>query len=349
MRWKPRANTRFRRATDVKTSTSPLLVVSLLGPALCFATPVESGSTCSPIAPGGELVVTRFLGAPVPRAHEILADAMQAAGVVLYTNTEESIEGERVAERIKVLRLPGGDEAVQATLAAATEDGKSGAQIRVETMRHSFKKGAPKQSWSTAVMNHAACLLTLLSVDDPRRRPLVPVVDGMEVHVPASTPLEVRSRHFFFNTEVKIGQPITFETTAPVVIGGVTAIPAGSLVVAAMQGLHDSKSFGRAAEGQLVFKYVVAPDGTRLPLRGEVDFTGKNTLKKGVAAEAGTIAVGVVFLYFAHNSGPLGDPLLGEPGLGFAVPAGTMTTLQFDGEQTLRVNRSAAPAGQENR
>jgi len=333
----------------MKTRTSSLLVVSMIGSTLCFAAAVEGGGTCSAIAPGGELVVTRFLAAPVPRVHEIFADAMQAAGVVLYTNTEESIEGERVAERIKVLRLPGGDEAIRATLAAATEDGSSGTQIRVETMRRSFKKGSPKQSWSTAVKNHAACLLTLLSVDDPRHRPPVPVVDGTEVRVPASTPVEVRSRHFFFNTEVKIGQSIPFETTAPVVIGGVTAIPVGSLVVAAMQDLHDSKSFGRAAAGQLVFKYVVVPDGTRLPLRGEVDFTGKNTLKKGIAAEAGTLAATAVLVYFG-GYGALGDPLLGEPGLGFAVPAGTMTTIQFEGEQTLRVSRSAAPAnGQENR
>lgn len=335
-------------------NTSPLrslylILLLLLGTVVsASAVAVATNSACVAIAPGGELEVSRFFAAPVPRAHEVLADAMQAAGVVFYKNTDDSIEGERVPERIKVLRLPGGDEAIQATLVPATQDGKSGTHVRVETMRRSFKKGAPKQSWSTAVMNHAACLLTLLSVDDPRRRPPVPVVDGTELRVPASTPLVVRSRRFFFNTEVKVGQPITFEISEPVVIEGMTAIPSGSLVVASMQDLSDSKSFGRAAAGHLVFKHVVLPDGTRLPLRGEVDFTGKNTLKKGIAAEAGTLAATAVLVYFG-GGGPLGDPLLGEPGLGFAVPAGTMTTIQFDGEQTLRVSRSSAPAkGQEN-
>ena len=337
----------FRRATDMNISSLrnvwPLCLL-LVGTALFASAATPAGdSVCAPIAPGGELEVTRFLAALVPRAHEILADAMQAAGVILYKNADDSIEGERVAERIKVLRLPGGDEAIRATLAPAAEDGKSGTQVRVETMRRSFKKGAPKQSWSAAVMNQAVCLLKLLSLDDPRRLAPVPVVDGIEVHVPASAPLEVRSRHFFFNTEAKIGQTIPFETAAPVIIGGVTAIPSGSLVVASMQELSDSKSFGRAAKGQLVFKYVVLPDGTRLPLRGVVDFTGKNTLKKGIAAESATLASTAVLVYLG-GGGRLGNPLLGEPGLGFAVPAGTMTTIQFDGEQKVRVSRNTASA-----
>lgn len=53
---------------------------------------------------------------------------------------EESVEGERVSERVKVLRLPSGDEAISATLTPATEDGKRGTQVRVEIMRRSFKK-----------------------------------------------------------------------------------------------------------------------------------------------------------------------------------------------------------------
>jgi len=323
--------------TPLRNGFLVLLPLFALAPVLLAVQP-GAPAVCTMPASGGELVVTRFLAAPLPRAHEILADAMQATGVILYKNTEQSIEGERVAERIKVLHLPAGDEAITATLTPATDNGASGTQVQIETMRRSFKKGDPKRSWSAAVMNQAVCLLNLLSVDDPWHRPVAPISEGVDVHIPASTPLDVRSRRFFFNTDLKNGQLVPFETAGSVVIDGTTVIPRGSLVGAAMTDVSDSKSFGRAARGHLVFKYVVLPDGTRLPLSGEVDFTGKNTLKKGTAAEAATLATTAVLVYFG-GSGPLGDPLLGDPGLGFAVPAGSMTTVHFDGDQKCRASR----------
>ena len=184
------------------------------------ATADATTASCPAITPGGDVQVTRFLAVPPARAREIFADAMQASGVYLFKNTDQSIEGERTGERIKALRLPGGDEAIRATLSAATEDGKPGTRVQVETMRPSNKKGAPKQSWSAAVMEQAVCLMNLLSVDDPAHRPAVPVVDTVEIQVPASTTLEVRSRRFFFNTEVKLGQTIAFETTLPLQLMG---------------------------------------------------------------------------------------------------------------------------------
>lgn len=272
---------------------------------------------CTAISPGGDLVVTHFLAAPVLRVREILADALQAAGVVLFRDTENSIEGERLPDRVKVLRLPGGGEALRATLSAATEDGQSGTEVRVETMRHSFKAGTPKQSWSAAVMSQAVCLSTLLSLDDPRRRPPVPVEDPIKVRVPASTSLEVRSRHFFFSTDLRVGQTVPFETASPVVIDGASVIPTGSFVAATVQHVSDSTSWGHASEGQLLFKFVRLPDGTKLPLRSEVHLTGK--------------------------SNPFSSSRLD-----FAVPAGTETTVQFDGEQEVSISRKAASASSNN-
>jgi len=124
-------------------------------------------------------------------------------------------------------------------------------------------------------------------------------------------------------------------------------IPKGAFVAASMQGLSDNKSFGRAAKGQLEFKYVVLPDGTRVPLRGEVDFTGKSTHTKGVVGEAATLATTAAIVW-AGGSGPLGDVGFSNPGLGFAVPAGTVVNVQFDGEQKVRVNRATAPAKDQN-
>ncbi len=44
---------------------------------------------------------------------------------------------------------------------------------------------------------------------------------------------------------------------------------------------------------------------------------------------------------------PLGDEMLSNPGLGFAVPAGTMISVQIDGEQKVRVNSATSPGKDE--
>lgn len=111
------------------------------------------------------------------------------------------MEGERAVERIQVLRLPRGDEAIRAMFAALIQDGQAGTQVRVETLRRSNKKGASKHVWSTAVLDQAACLVSLLSLDDPLHRAKIAAADGAEIRVADSTPVPVRSRHFFFKRE----------------------------------------------------------------------------------------------------------------------------------------------------
>lgn len=300
--------------------------------AFVLAGTCPAASPCVPqtILPGGNALEARFLAAPLPRASEAVADAMQAAGVVLFKVSDRSVAGERAEERVKVMGLQPGDEAVQTTLEPSHQGGEAGTLVRVETRRRDNKKGAPKHTWSAAVLEHAACLVTLLSLDDPGHRPVVPLVDGVEVEIPESTALEVRARHFLFNTDVKPDQKIPFETAAPVVINGSVVIPSGLLVIATMGQASDIKDHFRGARGQLNFQYLVLPDGTRLPLRGTVALAGNDTTKrKGVLiAEVAWLGVGV----------------LAETGLGFAIPAGTTMSVQLDGDRKFRVSRTAAPA-----
>lgn len=281
------------------------------------------------ILPGGNALETHFLAAPLPRASEAVADAMQAAGIVLFKVSDQYVAGERADERVKVMGLQPGDEAVQATLEASNQGGETGTLVRVETRRRANKNGAPKHTWSAAVLEHAACLVTLLSLDDPAHRPAVPIVDGVEVEIPESTALEVRARHFLFNTDVKPNQRIPFETATPVVINGSVVIPSGLLAIASMDQASDIKDHFRGARGQLNFRYLVLPDGTRLLLRGTVALAGNDTTKrKGVLiAEVAWAGVGV----------------LAETGLGFAIPAGTTMSVQLDGGQKFRVSHTANP------
>jgi hypothetical protein len=257
-----------------------------------------------------------------------MADAMQAAGVSLFKNTEQLIEGERVAERVEVLRLPRGDEAVRAELTPLIQDGRAGTQVRVETLRRSNKKGVPKHAWSAAVLDQAECLVTLLSLDDPSRRPKVetPPADRAEARVVDSTSVPVRSRHFLFNTDLKPNQVVPFETAEDVVIDDLTVIPSGSLVVASVEHSSDLGEYGRGAKAQLRFTFLALPDGTRLPLRGIVDLQGKKWGK--TALIVGTVA--------------FGTGVLGITGGGFAIPAGSPFSAEVDGEQKIRVSRATA-------
>jgi hypothetical protein len=307
-------------------------ILKYLAVICCAVSAYAVTPACVPaqISPGGDFIVTRFLAAPLPRAREVIADAMQAAGVSLFKNSELLVEGERADERVQVLGLPRGDEAVRAELAPLTQDGKAGTQVRVETLRRSNKKGAPKHAWSAAVQDQAACLVLLLSLDDPSRRPKTKTApaDGTEIRVADSTSLPVRSRHFLFNTDLKPNQVVPFETAEDVVIDDSIVIPAGSLVAASMEQSSDVGEYGRGAKAQLRFKFLALPDGTRLPLRGIVDLQGKSLNKTAL------IAATVAF----------GTSVLSVTGSGFAIPAGALFQAEVDGEQKIRVSRVTAPA-----
>jgi hypothetical protein len=75
----------------------------------------------------------------------------------------------------------------------------------------------------------------------------------------------------------------------------------------------DIGEFGRGAQRQLQFRYLVLPDGARLPLHGLIDLRGKggnlNKVEKGLLI-ASSIAAGA--------------DLASGTGSGFAVPAGTL-------------------------
>jgi len=317
----------------------PLLIGALQSTLIpAFSAAAQPSCATQDYVPGGDTIVTRFIAAPVPRVHEALADAMQANGVLLFRNIEQSVEGERVAERVKVLRLPSGDEAIRAKLEPSTSGGTAGTMLRVETLRGQDKKGMPKHVWSTAVVDHTSCLISLLSLDDPLHRAPVPIAESVQVRIPDSTAVEVRSRHFFFNADIKAGQTIVFETASPLVVGGKTVAPSGLLAVASMDMLSDIKEFGREAKGKLRFKYLVLPDGTKVPLQGEVDLSGKNTYAENVGDEAARLAA-TAALVAAGGSGSLIGA--GAPGTGFAVLAGTPMTAVVSGDQVVRAPEAA--------
>lgn len=124
------------------------------------------------------------------------------------------------------------------------------------------------------------------------------------MRIPNGTASEVRSRHFFFDADVQAGQTIEFETASPLLIDGKTVAPGGLPVVASMDQLSDIEDFRRAAKGELSFKYLVMPDETRVPLQGEVELSGKSTVKQNLGDETVRLAA-TTALAWAGGGGPL--------------------------------------------
>jgi hypothetical protein len=151
----------------------------------------------------------------------------------------------------------------------------------------------------------------------------------VEVRVPDATTVALRSRHFLF-TNAKPNQMVPFETADDLTVDGSLVIPKGLLAVASIDESSEVKELGGGAKGQLVFKYLVIPDGTRVRLRGAVDLRGKSFNK-------GALIVATVSL----GAGPAS-----VTGLGFAIPAGTLFSAEFEGEQKFRVSRTASSANQ---
>ena len=316
-----------------------LFVVTAMAclPAFCGWTQ-DSSCLSQQIVPGGSVVETRFIAAPLPRVREAVADAMQAAGVQLFKNTEDYLEGERIDERVKSMHLDRGDEEIHVKLDAMTQNGQSGTEARAETFRREMKKGEPKHMWSKSVLDHAACLANVLSIDDPLHRTTVPVVDGVAVRIPDGTAIEARSCHFIFSTDLKVGKVIPFETDALLLVNGQIVAPAGSLIVATVEQLTDSKSWGRASSGQLIFKYLQLPSGEKLAIQGEIQLSGKSSTK---SSTAGTVGRYVVTAAIGGSLIPAG---VGDFGSGFSIRAGTPVSVQLADNQTVNVPRFAVPA-----
>ena len=91
----------------------------------------QASCPTSEIVARGSVSETRFFPAPVARVHEVVADSMQAIGVLLYESTDALVRGERRPARVDAMRLPSGNEAVHSSLQAAEQDGTKGTLVRV--------------------------------------------------------------------------------------------------------------------------------------------------------------------------------------------------------------------------
>ncbi len=217
----------------------------------------------------GEVEETGFFEFPLARVHEVVEDSMQANGVLLFESTSSRIRGERRPERVKIQSLPSGDEAVAARLEEGVGDGRRGIIVTVETRRKGRKNGTPKRTWSSPVLDHAACLIESLGVEDP-----TPTTGNSDlsraVQIPAGTHVPLLLRRFAFSANLRVNRRLLWEVAADVQAGGQTVIQQGAYASATVvEARHSGQGMaGASVKVVLVFDSVSAIDGSNVPLKG---------------------------------------------------------------------------------
>lgn len=260
----------------MKTKLDFIVSVLIFG---CGGMAVMAQTDCSSfvIQPKGDFIEKQFFAIPAARVRDAASDAMLATGVALFQDGDQLIYGERSRLLTQSLDLPGGDEAVKATIQESTKDGIHGAELQVETSRHGGKHGDPKQSWSGTVMEVATCLLAQLTIEDPHKNPrggqAPPSGTSLkEVDLPVGTTIGLYLRRPLRSNELRIGQRVEMEAAVDVLVGDQVVIRKGALAGGRIapaseyrSGMPQLTDIG----GTIKMEFVTAVDGQRLPLSVE--------------------------------------------------------------------------------
>ena len=149
----------------------------------------------------------------------------------------------------------------------------------------------------------------------PAPAPPLVVPDGTRVELRLSTPVSSQT--------ATVGQAVAAEIDAPVVVGGRTAIPAGTSVSGRVTEVHALKKVGGRAH--LAFTFDTLEIGGRsVPIEASFARTGKSETGKDAATIAAGAVVGTVLgNQSKHNDrGKVLGGLLGA-GVGTAIAAAT--------------------------
>jgi hypothetical protein len=122
----------------------------------------------------------------------------------------------------------------------------------------------------------------------------------------------------------KVDDPVHFEVTEDVKVGGIVAIPRGSTAVGHLVEAEARKHMGRSGRLNFTLDYVKAPDGTNLRLRA-------TSSRKG-DGKTGTVIVGTVLV----------SPLfLMMRGKDVEIPRGTEVVSYTDGDHQIALPGAA--------
>jgi len=115
--------------------------------------------------------------------------------------------------------------------------------------------------------------------------------------IPAGTTIEVETARAVSSENASVGSPITFLTTRRIFVNDVLVIERGAVARARVVKVQRARGWGRAGMLAWELQYVVAVDGTRIPIQ----LAGKQSGKNRSAAIAGS-AVATGALIFPYSS-----------------------------------------------
>lgn len=95
-----------------------------------------------------------------------------------------------------------------------------------------------------------------------------------EVTIKAGTPIPVRLLDDLSSETATAGQLIRFETTKNIIVDGNIVIKAGSEVIGEVTYAQKTGSLGKEGKLNLVVRYAMAVDNTRVPLRAQLSQIG---------------------------------------------------------------------------
>lgn len=132
----------------------------------------------------------------------------------------------------------------------------------------------------------------LAMVMAPKRGARAEPPQKLKVQIPFGTVVEVEAAFNVSSQEVRKGDLISFRVVYPVMTNGVTVIAAGATATARVIRASRGGHFGRAGRLAWTMEYVMAVDGTRIPLQTPGRIVGDSKAAKVATA---AILTGAVF------------------------------------------------------
>jgi len=306
-----------------------VLVAVLARPALSQTAPCGR----SFLREGGEKEENRFIAAPLDHVKASLVKALPSVYGRLTkdegTHVEAVIDGDLEMAQQKGFGSQGMKRGSTGTFhidfEPETEGGVTGTVVHIR-----FSKGIVASlgsgRYATPLADETACLVTLLSADDPVATPSgVSLASAQStsraVTLKADTPVRVALANYFYTKDVPKNNSdvkVTLEVVEDVVVESVVVIRKGALVKGEVSGLSKSKSFGRDASFRFVVDAATAVDGQ------EVALSNTAVVRKGTPGWQ--VATGVAFNGLAFGL-VKGQESLVRAGTGWELPTAADITI----------------------
>jgi hypothetical protein len=144
------------------------------------------------------------------------------------------------------------------------------------------------------------------------------------ITIPDGTPVHLYLMDDLTSKKAKKGDAVSFKVREGIRVGGAEIIPAGSPVIGRIVGVGHSSFAGHSGKLGLAIEYVVAANGTKIPLRGEATLKGGSN---GAVTAAATV-------YW-------GPPALLMRGWDAEIHQGTLLNAYVNGDQFVTLENAA--------